>query len=597
MPLEPFEPILLIIGMGLISIPGIMISYAFSQRCSILERIAFGFIITLSLFGLVPYLFNFFFQFPITENITFFIFVLYLISGIIVYSIQLFFKGLPDINFKSNITPHHGILLLILIFTGIMAFLPHFSNHYYLPFHVDEWVHWTYTRSVIESAATTFPNPYLGTGVKSSPEIGFHITTASLHFILQRSFLTIFLYMPTLIMITLSLVAYNIGQRSTRPFGLEAAFLIGFIPTTTQSLGPSFYVASTLGLLLFLFLIWIIQQKQFILTLLIIPISWSLFLIHPPTSFAAILIIFLYATFQILYKDIKPGLTTIAAGILITIPPIVTYLIPSRWQREMNTLFEGFLNQEYLEGFIIGIELEHLGLFTWALFFIGIYFCYIHGQSLKKFLSISVISFFIIIGLYSIISYGVPIIYQRSFLYLYLLVVLIAAIGLNEFRKTLSKIIYRRLPNQFNQIKKQSNHIITFILIIILIGTIIPGHINIPYYQMITEEDYTTFTWIHDNIDSYHHDNQSYTKAAVNPYKASPFSAITGLTIYTSNMHPRIRPNKQAEMFEYLQNKCNNTKFLDKYDIDVIYGECYHDNLTMIYPNVYLYPKPSKYKD
>ena len=126
----------------------------------------------------------------------------------------------------------------------------------------------------------------------------------------------------------------------------------------------------------------------------------------------------------------------------------------------------------------------------------------------------------------------------------------------------------------------------------LLIGTIIPGHANIPYYQMISESDYDTFLWIRENIDDYQHDNQSYTKAAVNPYKASPFSAITGLNIYTSSMHPLIRPNRRIEMYQYLMNNCNNTSFLEKYGLDVIYGGCENNNLTEIYPQVYLYPPP-----
>ncbi|GAG99962.1 unnamed protein product, partial [marine sediment metagenome] len=43
------------------------------------------------------------------------------------------------------------------------------------------------------------------------------------------------------------------------------------------------------------------------------------------------------------------------------------------------------------------------------------------------------------------------------------------------------------------------------------------------------------------------------------------------------------------EFEQFLNNNCDNTSFLDKYGISVVYGQCDNQNLTKIYPNVYLY--------
>jgi len=105
-----------------------------------------------------------------------------------------------------------------------------------------------------------------------------------------------------------------------------------------------------------------------------------------------------------------------------------------------------------------------------------------------------------------------------------------------------------------------------------------------------SEEDYESFVWIGENIDSFRDINHSYDRGAVHPFKASPFSAITGLYIVSSSMHPLHGKNLWSKMEGLIRDECTDTVFLDRYKIGVIYGNCENDNLTMIHPNVYLYP-------
>jgi hypothetical protein len=107
---------------------------------------------------------------------------------------------------------------------------------------------------------------------------------------------------------------------------------------------------------------------------------------------------------------------------------------------------------------------------------------------------------------------------------------------------------------------------------------------------MITEQDYETFTWIHDHINDYRDANHTYQRAAVDPYKASPFSAVTGLYIISSSMNPVYGYGLVGQMQTFLQDHCRNTSFLDKYQLSVIYGNAQNTNLTMIHKQVYLYP-------
>jgi hypothetical protein len=93
--------------------------------------------------------------------------------------------------------------------------------------------------------------------------------------------------------------------------------------------------------------------------------------------------------------------------------------------------------------------------------------------------------------------------------------------------------------------------------------TTVPAHTDIPYYQMINETDFETFQWINENIDNYRNSTHPYNRAAVDPFKASPFSAITRLYIVSSTMHPIPGYKYHQEVSAFLNNGCTDTSFLE----------------------------------
>jgi len=107
---------------------------------------------------------------------------------------------------------------------------------------------------------------------------------------------------------------------------------------------------------------------------------------------------------------------------------------------------------------------------------------------------------------------------------------------------------------------------------------------------MITEQDYETFTWIHEDIGEYWDANHSYNRAAVDPFKASPFTVMTGVCTISSSMFPSYGYELHTEMETFLQEQCTNTNFLDAYHLSVIYGDAVNTNLTKIHDHVFLYP-------
>ena len=130
------------------------------------------------------------------------------------------------------------------------------------------------------------------------------------------------------------------------------------------------------------------------------------------------------------------------------------------------------------------------------------------------------------------------------------------------------------------------DNIVVGILSVALIGatlaTVLPGHHEIPYYHMINEQDYEEFVWIEDNV------GDDYKKALLDPWKATPFSAITGKNIYT-RIHGGPKPI-DFEAQNYLNDGCKDTTFLTENGISVIYNPepCSNPDLTKVRESVYL---------
>lgn len=590
MPIETIELLKLIGGIFVLIIPGYLWSYLFFKNLEPLERLVFGFVLGLGVLCFGTFMLDMVFGLPVTQNKIFILFAVYTIPILVLYIIFIIKYGMPKLNLNYFKNPKFILLILILAFSVFMISLPHWSDNYFLPFHVDEWIHWSYSKSIIESGSSAFIDPYIGSGAVQSLEMGFHFIIASINWLTGSSFVTIFVFMPSILAVFMCLTAFNIGERTERKFGLEAAFLVSFIPTTCRFLGPSFFVAVALGLLFIVFIAWLGGLRKLQAALLIPFFIWCTFLIHPPTALAGLIIAFSYSILLLLEKEYK---LTVVTGLLSLIPIIMVFLLATRWDYALQEVIDAFFGAKYFLGYNlpkIWTSFEHLGIVTWILCIIGAYFAFSKGKVIQRTMTISAIVFIILIGLYDKLGYGLPIMYERSFMYLFLMVAMIAGYGLGEIRTLVKDNSEKIIPKTYKRISKNSGIIVPAFVCILLLTTAVPAHLDIPYYQMIDEEDYEAFTWIKENIDDYRDENHHYDKAAVDPYFAPSFSAVTRLYIVTSSMHPLVRYSLHTDMETFLTNKCVDTGFLDKHGIGVVYGSCNNDNLTMIYPNVYLYP-------
>jgi len=614
MPVEFGELAKLIGGIILLIIPGYLWSFILFSKITRLERIVFGFVLTISMFVLAMFTIDIILDLPLTYTKTWVLYGVYTGIVLILYFISLFKIGLSTqtkqlfTKFKEffkqpikTITSNKNfqILLLltgIIIFAGFMGLLPHIKDNYYLPFHVDEWLHWTYSKSFMEAGSSFFINPYLGTVTTQSLEPGFNYIIATFAWLTGTDFNTMFVFMPAIITMFASLAAFILGNRHKRAFGLEAALCVAVIPTTCRMLGPSFFVPVAMGLFLLVFLLWYLQQEKQFPLLLFMPVGiWVIFLIHPPTALAAIIITFIYAIMLIFDKKFKQSAIL---AVFAIIPVGAAFLLTAGWKGIRQQFVDAFFGGKYSLDYNlpqIWVSFEQMGLIIWILAIIGAYFSFIKGKTIIRAIGLSALTFIILIGLYDKLGYGLPIVYERSFMYLFLMICLLAGWGLSEFRRSITELTLEYLPIKKGKIKctnsvKYTSFFISVVAFILLATTTLPVHNDIPYYHMINELDYESFTWINENIDNYRNSTHPYNRAAVDPFKASPFSAITRLYIVSSTMHPIPGYKHHKEVSAFLNNGCVDTSFLEDFDVSIVYNnKCNTQDLTMIYPQVYIF--------
>jgi len=616
MPVDIIDLSRLIGAIVLLLIPGYLWSFLFLKQKDItrLERVVFGFVLSISMFVLAFFTFDLILNIPITQNKTILLYTVYTAVIFILFAISIIKKGMPNQTkqffasiktlikqpkqtLAANKTMQILLLLAgVLIFAAYMGFLPHLKDGYFLPFHVDEWIHWTYSKSFMEAGQTIFTNPYLGTGLSRSLEPGFIYIISTISWLTGVSFNTMFIFMPAIITMLASLTAFILGNRHKRRFGLEAALCIAVIPTTCRMMGPSFFVPVATGLFFLVFLLWFLQTEKPILLTLFVPVGlWVIFLIHPPTALAGIIITFVYAIMLLFDKAFKQSAIH---AIYALIPIGGAFFLSARWGASIQVVIDAFFGGKYFLDYNlpqIWVSFEQMGIIIWILAIVGVYFAFSKGKTIIRTIGLSALAFIILIGLYDKLGYGLPIMYERSFMYLFVMICLLAGWGLAEFRWSLTELVLDYLPVKDGKVNmdakiKYASMVIPFIIVIILAMTTVPAHTDIPYYHMINETDYETYEWINENIESYNNQNQTYDRAAVDPYKASPFSAITRLYIVSSTMHPIPGYRYHQEVSTFLNNGCTDTSFLETFDVSVVYNsQCNNENLTMIYPYVYIY--------
>jgi hypothetical protein len=98
---------------------------------------------------------------------------------------------------------------------------------------------------------------------------------------------------------------------------------------------------------------------------------------------------------------------------------------------------------------------------------------------------------------------------------------------------------------------------------------------------MINEVDYQAFVWIRENVDS------DYSKAILDPWKATAFTAITGREVLTRiGEAPTV---KDVEVVNFLNGGCQDTAYLRNNNISLVYTPVRVNNEDLVQVQQYVY--------
>jgi len=461
----------------------------------------------------------------------------------------------------------------ILALAFYIAFIPH--QNYPYPVHLDEWNNLTYFQALIKAGNITFPDPWLGGAVTQYPnvEVGFHVLWSVFHQLSGIPWLVIFGYFPGVIFMMTVLSVYTLARKEG--FGWEAALFTCLIPTNIGILGPAFMVPVAMGLLfipLSLFIAFNFRSWWSYVVLFIF--MYLLLAMHAATAVGLVIILAPYILLN-LKGNFRHSLgITLAVAIpfLVLFPWIFSMLLPTA---------KSLLTPLSLPYIALPRIIPTYGYLPILLCLVGTIVLAVRGGKKSYGLIFSLLTLLLMLAIRYTFHYGAPIMYVRGLIYAMLMMSIVAGAGLAWVKNI-------RLPVGFMArlkappITGNVGHILCLILIGLTLYIAIPDRQKTTYYHMIDGEDYEVFVWIKENVDS------SYSKAILDPWKATAFTAITGKNVY-SRIGEAPNPS-DVEAYDFLQSGSTDTSFLRQNGISIVYTRQSNNNpdLTEVRKHVYL---------
>ena len=466
------------------------------------------------------------------------------------------------------------ILPLIMVLAFYLVFLPHQNFPY--PVHIDEWVHLAYSNEVIQSGSITFIDPFHGQRTMSltaNLEAAFQMFWGVFHQISGISWIAIVRYFPAIIFLFTVLSVYIVARREG--FGWEAAFFTCLVPTTVGIMGPAFFIPMALGLVfipLSIFLVFNFRTVWSYLTLFIF--AALLLAIHAPTAIAVVLVLLPYILLNL--KD------NFKHSLLTTLALAVPFLAPFPWifSKLEPTAMSLFAPQPFPDYIQLPLVIQTYGYLPVAMCLVGTFMLAVRGGRKGYGLVFGLLTLLVMLAVFYTYRYGISIMYERGLTYMMLIMSAVAGAGLMAVKNI-------RLPVKVPLINQNVGWILCAVIIIATLIIGIPARQDIPFYYMIDTKDYEAFVWVRDNVDD------SYQRAILDPWKATPFTAIAGKYVYTRTHAFPTDTDRQANLF--LNNGCKDTAFLKENGISIVYttGTCDNPDLTEVRENIYLLKKDS----
>jgi len=455
----------------------------------------------------------------------------------------------------------HVWLILILLLAFSLNFTPH--KDYPYPVHVDEWQNLAISQAILDEENVIYTDPFMGEKTKTNDlEIGLRLFLAVFKELTGFSWIFIFRYMPGIIFIFTVLAVYIFANREG--YGLQAAFLMAFVPTTVRLIGPGFLVAVGIGIMfipLSLFLAY--NVKKYIVLLFFIAF---LFLAHPPTALALItvLIPFVLLNYRNDHKHSIYITAVLIFAFLISSPRLLYLVKPTAISMiSFSTWYLPFAPTIYdVYGYLLTfIFIVGFGALVWR------------GKIKDYSLVCASILLALPIAVYSYYYIGNGIIYDRNYSYLMVLMSIIGGYGLLRISTALKKYRFAM--------------VIYILLIVSILFFAVNAHSNIQYYHIMDKQEYGDYLWIKENLG----DIQG--KSVIEPWEARAYVPVTGRNVYSYiPLGPsELCEKRNREISEFFDNNGENSTFLMVNNISIVYHkeDIMNPDLVEVKPNIYLY--------
>lgn len=468
-------------------------------------------------------------------------------------------------------------LAAILVLAFFIASIPHLQYAY--PLHIDEWWHYGDTQSMLDAGRISYPDPFnSGTMLSTDKEIGFHLLLGELKLVTGISWLTLFRFLPGFIFALLAFQAYAFAKRMR--FGLEAAFLVMLIPTTIRFLGPAFLVPVAIGLTFIPLTLFILHYILTELrgTVVLFLIFLSLVFIHPPTLAVVSIIALTY--FIIFVLPIKGNTRNqsrqAALGVVFL---SVVYLIMFLWAPYMfRSTVQNAMNPEARLALPpIWDALPKFGYIPVGLFVLGVGILIRRGGRRNWALVLVTVGLLAFEQLYPRFYLGPNIVYERGWLYIYVLMSLIGAIALCELGRWIEAVLRQRLS------RLAASYTLMGLLAVTALALNLHSRLAEPYYHVIGDTEYQDFLWVKEYVP------QQYRIGVINTGVAWAFASVTGKSVYSAEVAPNFDAKGRSAM-KFLVDGARDTQWLEEEGVSIVYWPevIENDALIKVCNNVYL---------
>jgi hypothetical protein len=288
-------------------------------------------------------------------------------------------------------------------------------------------------------------------------------------------------------------------------------------------------------------------------------------------------IVLIHAALFIAWRKKAPGRAKQSVVVLLMFIPI--YSLMYWWAADWVGLVTGeALNPElHLQLPPIQGAVSEFGYIPALLFLIGTGIIIVSRSVENCAILLATVGLLVYLQVYPLVYIGPDIIYERGWLYVFVLMALIGGLAFKNIRVFIQQILAGK------PLKTLASTGIIFVLTITMLIIGVRNHFSEYYYQLVDDVTYQDFIWIRDNVP------EKYQTGILDTNIAWAFAPLTRKFAYTAEVAPNFHMKGRAAM-EFLTEGAEDTEWLVERGISIVYspGEVNNEELSKLNRNTYI---------